>query len=101
MAETSSANELINKAHKHALIALICWICIITCLIGLIFQIILVMDIMNMNDNEVKDRKLLLILAIVGIFYAGVILDIIILFKLRPDTIDVIKNDAKNLAKKI
>ena len=99
MADTTT--ELVNKAHKHALIALICWICIITCLIGLIFQIILVLDLMKMDDSQVKDRKLLLILAIIGIFYAGVILDIIILFKLRPDTINVIKNDAKNLAKKI
>ena len=54
-----------------------------------------------MTDEQCKDRKLLLILAIVGIFYAGIILDVIIAFKLRPDTIDVVKNGAKDLAKKI
>lgn len=93
--------DLLNKAHKHAIWAFFMWLFVITCIIGLIFQILLVLDLMNMNDEQCKDRKLLLILAIVGIFYAGLILDIIIAFKLRPDTIDVVKSGAKDLAKKI
>ena len=79
--------DIIQKAHRHAILAIIFWLLIITFLVALIFQILLVLDLLRLNEKEVPDRQLLLILAIIGIFYAGWILNIIIAVKLRSITL--------------
>lgn len=92
--------ELIKKAHLHAILAIIFWLLIITFVIGFIFQILLVLDLLKLDEKDLPDRQLLLILAIIGIFYAGWILNIFVAYKLRIDTVQLINNHNK-LAKRI
>ena len=93
--------DIIQKAHKHAVLAIIFWLLIITFFIGFIFQILLVLDLLKLDEKEVPDRQLLLILAIIGIFYAGWILNIIIAFKLRSITAQIAQNNHSKIAARI
>ena len=88
--------DLLQKAHKDAILAIIFWVLIVTCFIGFIFQILLVLDLLKLNDEDCQDRQLLLILAIIGIFYAGWILNIIIASKLHSNTLKLAKSKSKN-----
>lgn len=78
--------QIIRKAHRDAVLAIIFWILIFTFLVAFIFQILLVIDLLKLDERRVPDRQLLLILAIIGIFYAGWILNIIIAVKLHSIT---------------
>lgn len=89
--------ELIKKAHLHAILAIIFWLLIITFIIGFIFQILLVLDLLKLDAKDLPDRQLLLILAIIGIFYAGWILNILIAYKLRVDTYQYVNKANRNL----
>ena len=93
--------DIIQKAHKHAVLAIIFWLLIITFFIGFIFQILLVLDLLKLDEKEVPDRQLLLILAIIGIFYAGWILNIIIAVKLRSITAQMAQNNHREIAARI
>ena len=93
--------DLLQKAHKHAILAIIFWLLIITCFVAFIFQILLVLDLMKLNEEDCPDRQLLLILAIIGIFYAGWILNIIIASKIHSNTLKLAQNKAKNYIDRI
>lgn len=75
-----------KKAHTYAIVAIILWVFCITFLIAFIFQILLVVTLFKLDQKDCPDRTLMLILAIIGIFYAGWILNIIIAAKLRSNT---------------
>lgn len=87
--------DLLKKAHKDAILAIIFWILIITFIVGFIFQILLVLDLLKLNDEDCQDRQLLIVLAIIGIFYAGWILNIIIASKIHSNTLKLAQNKVK------
>ena len=87
--------DLLKKAHKDAILAIIFWVLIITFIVGFIFQILLVLDLLKLNDEDCQDRQLLIVLAIIGIFYAGWILNIIIASKIHSNTLKLAQNKVK------
>ena len=97
--------DVVRQAHRHAVLAIIFWLLIITCIIGLIFQILLIFDLQKLDEKDYPNRGMLVILAIIGIFYFGLILDIYIAIKVRPSNINSIgasvKDACDSLMKKI
>lgn len=87
--------DLLQKAYKDAILAIIFWVLIITCFVGFIFQILLVLDLLKLNDEDCQDRQLLIVLATIGIFYAGWILNIIIASKIHSNTLKLAQNKVK------
>lgn len=93
--------DLLQKAHKDAILAIIFWVLIITSVVGFIFQILLVLDLMKLDDKDCPSRQLLLILAIIGIFYAGWILNIIIASKIHYTTLELAQSKTKQYSDRI
>lgn len=97
--------DVVRQAHRHAVLAIIFWLFIITCIIGLIFQILLILDLQKLDEKSYPNKGMLTILAIIGIFYFGLILDIYIAIKVRPSNINSIgasiKDASDSLMKKI
>lgn len=88
--------DVVRQAHRHAVLAIIFWLLIITCIIGLIFQILLIFDLQKLDEKTYPNRGMLMILAIIGIFYFGLIFDIYIAIKVRPSNINSIGSSVKD-----